>query len=70
MRGIAGMVEDKRRCIDILQQVSAVQAALDKVALVLVEDYARHCLFEGGPDRREEKRAELMTALARPVGRH
>jgi len=70
VRGIARMVEEERYCIDILQQISAVQAALDKVALVLVEDHARHCVFEGGSENREEKRAELMTALARLVGRH
>lgn len=70
VRGIARMVEDERHCIDILQQLSAVQAALDKVALILVEDHTRRCLFEGGSKNREEKRAELMSALARLVGRH
>ena len=34
------MVEDERYCIDVLQQVGAAQAALDKVALALVEDHA------------------------------
>ena len=70
VRGVARMVEGERDYIDILQQLSAVQAALDKVALVLVEDHARPCLFEGGPESREEKRAELMIALAGLAGRH
>ncbi len=70
VRGIARMVEEERYCIDVLQQISAVQAALDKVALVLVEDHTRHCLLEGGSQSREEKREELMTALARLVSRH
>lgn len=70
VRGIARMVEEERNCVDVLQQISAVQAALDKVALVLVDDHTRHCLLEGGPDSREEKREELMAVLARLVSRH
>ena len=48
MRGIAGMVEDERYCIDVLQQISAAQAALDKVALALVDDHTRHCVLGRG----------------------
>ena len=43
VRGVQGMVEDDRYCIDVLTQISAVQAALDKVALGLLDDHARHC---------------------------
>lgn len=70
VRGIARMVEEERYCVDVLQQISAVQAALDKVALVLVDDHTRHCLLEGGPHSREEKREELMAVLSRLVSRH
>lgn len=69
VRGIQGMVSEERYCIDVLQQVSAVQAALDKVALALVEDHTRHCLMEADPATRDARHAELMTALARMVGR-
>jgi CsoR family transcriptional regulator, copper-sensing transcriptional repressor len=69
VRGIAGMVEDERYCIDVLQQISAAQAALDKVALALVDDHTRHCVMGAGPDDRDEMRAELMTAITRLVGR-
>ncbi len=69
VRGIAGMVENERYCIDVLQQISAAQAALDKVALVLVDDHSRHCVLGAAPENQEEKRAELMTALTRLVGR-
>ena len=40
VRGIEGMVEDDRYCIDVLTQISAVQAALDKVALGLLDEHA------------------------------
>jgi DNA-binding FrmR family transcriptional regulator len=69
VRGIAGMVGDDRYCIDVLQQISAAQAALDKVALALVDDHTRHCVLGADPDNQEEMRAELMTALTRLVGR-
>ena len=36
MRGVQGMVENDRYCIDVLTQISAIQAALDKVALGLL----------------------------------
>ena len=69
VRGIAGMVEDDRYCIDVLQQISAAQAALDKVALALVDDHTRHCVLGAEPENQEDKRQELMTALTRLVGR-
>jgi CsoR family transcriptional regulator, copper-sensing transcriptional repressor len=41
------MVEDDRYCIDVLTQISAIQAALDKVALGLLDDHAAHCIIGG-----------------------
>ena len=52
IRGIEGMVEDDRYCIDILTQISAAQAALDKVALGLLDDHAHHCVT-GAPSEAE-----------------
>jgi DNA-binding FrmR family transcriptional regulator len=45
VRGVARMIEEDRYCIDILTQISAAQAALDKVALGLLDDHARHCMM-------------------------
>jgi DNA-binding FrmR family transcriptional regulator len=55
------MIEDERYCIDILTQISATTAALDGVALGVLEDHVRHCVREGG----DEKVDELMAALQR-----
>jgi CsoR family transcriptional regulator, copper-sensing transcriptional repressor len=69
VRGIDRMVEDDRYCIDILTQISAIQAALDKVALGLLDDHARHCVV-GGPDELKTDRAtELMASVARLMRR-
>lgn len=70
VRGIERMVEDDRYCIDILTQISAVQAALDKVALGLLDGHARHCMREGAADgRAEEMTTEMMAAIGRLMKR-
>jgi DNA-binding FrmR family transcriptional regulator len=67
--GIERMVEDERYCIDVLTQISAVQAALDKVALGLLDEHARHCVV-GGPDGlKEDRTEELMAAVGRLMRR-
>ena len=69
VRGIEGMVESDRYCIDILTQISAVQAALDKVALGLLDDHAQHCVLNAGDDEKGEKTDELIAAVARMMRR-
>ena len=69
VRGLEGMVEDERYCIDVLTQISAVQAALDKVALGLLDDHARHCVMGAGEDDQPEKTDEMMAAVGRLLRR-
>ena len=71
VRGVARMVEDDRYCIDVLTQISAIQAALDRVALGLLDDHARHCLVggHGGPTDPEDQVQELMSAVGRMLSR-
>jgi len=67
VRGVAGMVENERYCIDVLTQIAAVQAALDKISLGLLDDHARHCMQGkgGAPSDPEEQVNELMGAVGR-----
>jgi DNA-binding FrmR family transcriptional regulator len=65
VRGVQGMVENDRYCIDVLTQISAAQAALDKVALSLLDDHARHCLARAEGDELTDKTDELMAAVGR-----
>lgn len=69
VRGVSKMVEEERYCIDVLTQIQAIQAALDKVALGLLDDHTRHCVIEAEGGERVEKVDELMAALGRFVGR-
>ena len=64
VRGIERMVEDDRYCIDVLTQISAIQAALDKVALGLVDEHARHCVIAGPEAEKGDRTDELVGAIA------
>ena len=69
VRGVEKMVDEDRYCIDVLTQIAAIQAALDKVALGLMDDHARHCVVDGPADLKEERTVELMAAVARLMRR-
>ena len=69
VRGVSKMVEEERYCIDVLTQIGAIQAALDKVALGLLDEHTRHCVVEADGDERVEKMDELMAAVGRLVKR-
>ena len=68
-RGVQAMVKDDRYCIDVLTQINAVQAALDKVALGLLDEHARHCVMGAEGDDQLDKTDELMAAVARLMRR-
>ncbi|MBK5289585.1 MAG: metal-sensitive transcriptional regulator [Acidimicrobiia bacterium] len=69
VRGIKGMVEEDRYCIDVLTQIAAVRSALDRVALGLLDGHTRHCLAggHGGPTDPDAQADELMAAIGRIV---
>ena len=69
VRGIEKMVEEERYCIDILTQISAVNTALESLAVKLLEDHVRHCvtdaLASGDAEAAAEKSEELLAAVQR-----
>ncbi|MCI0636834.1 MAG: metal-sensitive transcriptional regulator [Actinobacteria bacterium] len=71
VRGVSRMVEEDRYCIDVVTQINAARAALDKVALGLLDGHVRHCLIggHGGPSDPDEQAHELMGAVGRMVAR-
>jgi CsoR family transcriptional regulator, copper-sensing transcriptional repressor len=71
VRGVAKMVEEDRYCIDVVTQINAARAALDKVALGLLDGHVRHCLVGGhrGPTDPEDQAVELMGAVGRLLSR-
>jgi len=69
VRGVERMVDDDRYCIDILTQISAIQAALDKVALGLLDGHARTCVIGAEADKQADRTEELMSAVGRLMRR-
>ena len=66
VRGVSRMVEEDRYCIDVLTQIEAAEAALNKIALGLLDDHVRNCM-RGGRGASEEQVQELMGAVGRLV---
>ncbi len=70
VRGVAKMVDEDRYCIDVLTQINAISAALDKVALGLLDAHAHHCLTApDGPTAPEDRVDEVMRAVGRMLKR-
>ena len=70
VRGVQRMVDEDRYCIDVLTQISAVQAALDKVALGLLDDHARSCVLGAdSEDLQANRTQEMMAAVGRLMRR-
>ena len=69
VRGIERMVEEDRYCIDILTQIGAVNTALERVGLELLEDHVMHCVHDalasGNAKTATAKSEELLAAVQR-----
>lgn len=69
-RGLQRLVEQEAYCLDVLQQVEALTAAADQVALLLLEDHIDGCLthaIETGRGRPYVD--EVMAVVRRTMGR-
>lgn len=69
VRGIAGMVEGDRYCIDVINQIAAVRAALHKAEEEILRDHVSHCVAdafsEGNVDEQRQKIEELVDTVGR-----
>ena len=69
IRGLAGMVEDDRYCIDVVTQISAAKAALRRVEEEILRDHVAHCVEHAirSGDKADQRRkiAELMDVVGR-----
>jgi DNA-binding FrmR family transcriptional regulator len=72
VRGISKMVDEKRYCIDIITQISAVRAALRRVEEEILKDHVAHCvenaIASGDKADQRNKVAELLALLERRAG--
>lgn len=69
MRGVAGMVEAQRYCVDILTQLRAVRAAVKRVEEQVLREHVEHCVVHamksGRRSERHEKIDELLDVISR-----
>ena len=69
VRGLSKMIADDRYCIDVVTQITAVQAALRKVEEEVLRDHVAHCvehaIASGDADEQRRKVAELMDVIGR-----
>lgn len=72
LRGVQRMVEDGVYCIDIIRQIQAVQAALNKVTGIILDDHLNSCVITAvrGDDPQERERvlkeiSEVFEAAAK-----
>jgi DNA-binding FrmR family transcriptional regulator len=69
VRGLSGMVEGDRYCVDVVTQIAAVRAALHKVEQEILRDHVGHCVaraFVSGDTRDQRKKLE---ELVETIGR-
>ena len=69
VRGVARMIEQDKYCVDVVTQVAAIQAALDKVSLGLLDGHIRGCVREeiqaGGGDAKVDELLQVMDRVLR-----
>ena len=61
--GIEKMVDEGRYCVDVLQQISAVRAALNKVALMILESHTKSCVVKAIQENRTEDTVEELIEI-------
>lgn len=69
VRGIQKMVEEDRYCMDILVQISAINAAMKKVGYTVTERHMKHCVnqavIEGNGEQAMEELLEVMRHISK-----
>ena len=69
IKGIRRMIEDRRYCIDIVQQVKAATAALKQVQLGLLETHIHHCVKDAVTADEPRLLDDKITEIVQVIGR-
>ena len=70
VRGIARMIEREEYCVDILQQTSALRAAVDALAILVLEDHVQGCVRTAAErGEADEYVTEVLEVVRRTLGR-
>ena len=69
VRGLQRMITEDKYCIDVLTQVNAVSAALNGVAVGLLDEHLRHCVREAAEAGDQRSADEMVTKATRTIER-
>lgn len=69
LRGLQRMVENDTYCIDVLQQIAAVNGALQNVAIGLLDEHVGHCVADAAAAGDQEKAREMVTEATQAIAR-
>lgn len=63
VKGIQKMIEEDKYCVDILTQIAAVRAAVNKVGGIVLQEHTRTCLHKAEADKRDEVMNDLINTV-------
>ena len=69
LRGIERMMEERRYCVDVLNQIAAVQAALGSVGKILLRNHIETCVANAFTDGSKNERKQKIDELVKVYGR-
>ena len=64
LHGVIRMVEEDAYCIDVIRQIQAVQAALNKVSTVILEEHLNSCVITAIRGENPADRERVLTEIA------
>lgn len=63
VKGIQRMLNDEKCCVDVLIQIAAIRAAINKVGILIFENHTRECLKQALHENQEEKMIEELISV-------
>ena len=64
LKGIVRMVEEDAYCIDVIRQIQAVEAALNKVSAQILEEHLNSCVITAIRGDSEKERERVLKEIA------
>jgi CsoR family transcriptional regulator, copper-sensing transcriptional repressor len=69
VRGVQRLVDEDTYCIDVLTQISAINRALQSVAVGLLDEHVRHCVRDATLGDDPERADDMVTEATRAIER-
>jgi len=67
VRGVQRMIEDRKYCIDILNQIYAIKGALSKVEEKILEKHFQHCVTEAIKGSSEKEKQQKLDEILKLI---